>query len=54
MNLTERERRELAELEHALLAEDPSFAEQFGTSAPPPPRRWGIGSVLRWFGWRRT
>jgi hypothetical protein len=56
MNLTERERRELAELEHALLEEDPSFAGQFGSCGPvlPPARRRGIGIVLRWFGWRRT
>jgi hypothetical protein len=59
MDLTERERRQLAELERALLEEDPVLAEQFGSWEPPPPRRWGIrrwgiGNVLRWFGWRRT
>jgi hypothetical protein len=51
MNLTERERRELAELEHALLEEDPSFAGQFGAWEPPPPPRRGIRRVLSWFGW---
>jgi hypothetical protein len=55
MDLTERERRELAELEHALLEDDPSFAGQFDSWQPPPPRRWRrVGNVLRWFGWRRT
>jgi hypothetical protein len=53
MDLTERERRELAELEQVLLKEDPELAEQFG-SWKPPPRRWGLPGVLRWFGWRRT
>jgi len=55
MDLSERERRELAELEHALLEEDPSFAGQFDSWEPPPrQRRRGVGRVLRWFGWRRT
>ncbi|MDT4934556.1 MAG: hypothetical protein QOK11_2448 [Pseudonocardiales bacterium] len=54
MDLSERERRELAELEHALIEEDPVLAGQLGSWEPRPPRRRGIGSVLRWFGWRRT
>ncbi len=56
MKLTERERRELAELEHALIEEDPSFAGQFGSREPvlPPAPRRGIGRVLGWFGWGRT
>jgi hypothetical protein len=56
MKLTERERRELAELEHALLEDDPSFAGQFGSSGPalPSAPRRGFGRLLHWWGWRRT
>jgi hypothetical protein len=43
MNLTKKERRALAELEHALLEEDRTFAGQFDswTAVQPPARRVG-------------
>lgn len=55
MNLTKRERRALAELEQALLEEDPTFAGQFDSWTPvqPPARRWGDGRARGWFGGRR-
>lgn len=48
MNLTKRERRELAELEHMLAAEDPDLVARFDLPTPSP--RTGH-RVLRWLRW---
>jgi Protein of unknown function (DUF3040) len=56
MTLTKKQRRALAELEQALVEQDPAFAEQFDCWRPATPQAhsWGIGGVLAWFGWRRN
>jgi Protein of unknown function (DUF3040) len=55
MTLTKKQRRALADLERALVEQDPAFVEQFDTWSPAPQaRRWRITAVLRWFGWRRS